>query len=130
CVPLRDRDALARVQVDVARWREALSNSWAKDVFVFCHEAEGSAANLRARMFAPGLGISEDPATGSAAAAFAGYLWKREGGPGQWIIAQGVEMGRPSTLHVQASGEGGQLRRVRVGGSAVRVSSGNLQLSA
>ena len=130
CVPVRDRAALARVNVDAARWRTALADFWSKEIFAFCHEPEGTAANVRARMFAPGLGIVEDPATGSAAAAFAGYLWQRQGGPGKWIIAQGLEMGRPSTLHVEAAGAGGQLRTVRVGGSAVRVSQGTLQLPA
>ncbi len=128
CVPVRNRETLARADLDVSRWRAALGEAWAKDVYVFCHETEGSAAQVRARMFAPGFGIVEDPATGSAAAAFAGYLWQRHGGPGEWIIAQGVEMGRPSTLHVEAAGDGGKLQTVRVGGSAVRVSEGVLRL--
>lgn len=130
CLPVRDREALARVSVDRSRWREILAEAWARDVFVFCHEPDGGAAHIRARMFAPGLGIVEDPATGSAAAAFAGYLWKRHGGPGRWIIAQGIEMGRPSTLHVEASGTRDRLDAVRVSGSAVRVSRGTLQLPA
>lgn len=128
CIPVRDREVLARATLDVARWRQALANSWAQDVYVFCHEPEGSEVDVRARMFAPAAGITEDPATGSAAAAFAGYLWKRTGGPGQWVIAQGVEMGRPSTLYVDASGEESELQTVKVGGTAVRVSSGILRL--
>ncbi len=128
CVPVRDREVLARVSLDVSRWRPVLSEAWAKDVYIFCHETQESSVQVRARMFAPGFGIVEDPATGSAAAAFAGYLWQRHGGPGKWIIAQGVEMGRPSALHVEASGDGGNLQTVRVGGSAVRVSEGTLRL--
>ncbi|MEP6810562.1 MAG: PhzF family phenazine biosynthesis protein [Chthoniobacterales bacterium] len=126
CLPVCDRAALGRAEVDLARWRAALADSWAKELFVFCYE-EGE-INVRARMFAPGIGIVEDPATGSAVAAFAGYLWRREPKPGHWIIAQGVEMGRPSTLHLEIRGEHGKMEAVRVGGSAVRVSSGTLQL--
>jgi len=126
-VPVRDRSVLQRVGLDLARWRETIANGWAKDVYVFCHEGAGG-VDLRARMFAPAAGITEDPATGSAAAALAGYLWRRKGSGGTWIVAQGVEMGRPSTLHVEAQEEDGILRTVRVGGSAVRVSHGTMKL--
>ncbi|MEP6956262.1 MAG: PhzF family phenazine biosynthesis protein, partial [Chthoniobacterales bacterium] len=127
-VPLRDRAALARATLDLALWREMIAETWAEDVYLFCHEAEGGGVHVRSRMFAPAMGIMVDPATGSAAAAFAGYLWKRNGGPGQWIIAQGVEMGRPSTLYVEAAGTDGRLQTVRVGGGAVRVSRGTMTL--
>jgi trans-2,3-dihydro-3-hydroxyanthranilate isomerase len=127
-VPVRDRAALQRVALDVTRWRETIANGWARDVYVFCHEKTGG-IDIRARMFAPAMGITEDPATGSAAAAFAGYLWRRRGGGGTWIVAQGVEMGRPSTLHIEAQEEDGILRTVRVGGSAVRVSHGVMKLN-
>jgi len=126
-VPLRDRSVLQRVVLDLARWRETIAHSWAKDVYVFCHEGAGE-VDIRARMFAPAAGITEDPATGSAAAALAGYLWRRKGSGGRWIVAQGVEMGRPSILHIEAQEEDGILRTVRVGGSAVRVSHGTLNL--
>ncbi len=126
-VPLRDGSVLQRVVLDLARWREAIAHSWAKDVYVFCHEGVGE-VDIRARMFAPAAGITEDPATGSAAAALAGYLWRRKGSGGRWIVAQGVEMGRPSILHIEAQEEDGILRTVRVGGSAVRVSRGTLNL--
>ena len=127
CVPVRDRAALGRASLELARWRETLAEAWAHDVFVFCHESAGK-PEVRARMFGPGVGITEDPATGSAVAAFAGYLWQREKRAGHWTIAQGVEMGRPSLLHLEIRAEGGELAAVRVGGSAVRVSSGTLRL--
>ncbi|MEO5720121.1 MAG: PhzF family phenazine biosynthesis protein, partial [Chthoniobacterales bacterium] len=128
CVPVRDRAALARAFVDVARWRGALADAWAQDVFVFCHETDDN-VNVRARMFGPGVGLTEDPATGSAVAALAGYLWRREPRAGRYVIAQGVEMGRPSTLHLEMRGTEGRLEMVRVGGSAVRVSRGMMQLA-
>ena len=89
------------------------------------------ARDWRARMFAPGLGIGEDPATGSAAASACGYLAGHatperlaEG----WVIEQGVEMGRPSTIHVGAVLRGPELVAATVGGRAVRVGRGTLEL--
>lgn len=128
CVPVRDRVVLGRVIVDVALWREALKDAWARDIFVFCQEPAGEEVNLRARMFGPAVGITEDPATGSAVAALAGYLWRRERRAGRWIIAQGVEMGRPSTIHLEIRDADGEIGAVRVGGSAVRVSHGTFDL--
>ena len=128
CIPVRDVEALGRATLDLARWRELIPQLWSPDVYLFCPEPKMSGADVRARMFGPAMGITEDPATGGAAAAFAGYLWQRNGGPGKWVIAQGVEMGRPSELHVEANGEDGRLTSVRVGGSAVRVSHGTMTI--
>ena len=128
CIPVRDLEALGRATLDTARWREVLPQLWSPDIYVFCPEPNTPGVDVRARMFGPAMGITEDPATGGAAAAFAGYLWKRNGGPGRWVIAQGVEMGRPSELHVEAIGENGRVTAVRVGGSAVRVSHGTMTI--
>jgi trans-2,3-dihydro-3-hydroxyanthranilate isomerase len=129
-VPVRDRGVLARVGVDLARWRELLASAWAPHVYVFCRDA-ANGADVRARMFAPAMGITEDPATGAAAAAFAGYLaWRVADRDAElrWVIEQGIEMGRPSRLEVTAVKEGGTVRSVRVGGTAVRVGEGALRL--
>jgi trans-2,3-dihydro-3-hydroxyanthranilate isomerase len=90
----------------------------------------GSGARWKARMFAPGGGVAEDPATGSAAGPLAVHL-ARHGriGFGEEIeITQGVEIGRPSTLFARADGSAEQLERVEVGGSAVLVARGELRL--
>ena len=129
CIPVRDLGALGRATLDLARWRELIQQLWSPDIYLFCPEPKTPGAYVRARMFGPAMGITEDPATGGAAAAFAGYLWHRNGGPGKWVIAQGVEMGRPSELHVEANGDAGQLTSVRVGGSAVRVSHGTMTIA-
>ena len=128
-VPVRNRAALARAKPDSAAWSKALSGAWTAEAFVFCHDPELAGSQLRARMFAPELGVSEDPATGSAAAAFAGYLVAREPartGTSKWVIEQGFEMGRPSILHVEADTSGGKVIAVRVGGTAVKMSEGTL----
>jgi trans-2,3-dihydro-3-hydroxyanthranilate isomerase len=123
-IPLRDRAALGRARLRVDRWEALLAGSWAPQVTVFCREP-----GLRVRMFAPGLGIPEDPATGGAAAAFGGYLGvrapERDGTLG-WVIEQGVEMGRPSRLHLEVDKSGGEVTAVRVGGAAVLMSEGTM----
>ena len=86
--------------------------------------------SFRARLYAPGEGIAEDPATGSAAATLPGPIHLHESlddGRHRWQIEQGYEMGRPSQISVEADVVGGQIRAVRVGGQAVRVSEGLIE---
>jgi trans-2,3-dihydro-3-hydroxyanthranilate isomerase len=90
----------------------------------------GSGRRWKTRMFAPGSGVAEDPATGSAAGPLAVHL-ARHGqiGFGEEIeISQGAEIGRPSTLYARADGSAEQLERVEVGGSAVVVARGEFRL--
>jgi trans-2,3-dihydro-3-hydroxyanthranilate isomerase len=97
-------------------------------VGVSCFAAEG--ARVKTRMFGPGLGVAEDPATGSAAGPLAVHL-ARHGvvGFGERVeIRQGAEIGRPSTLYAEAHGSPERIERVLVGGSAVIVASGEYQL--
>ncbi len=128
-VPVRDRKALSRVSVDPAASRKLQAATGSSDVYVFSYDPEREDSDIRARMFAQEHGIIEDPATGSAAAAFAGYLarrsWHKEGTL-RWTIEQGFEMGRPSLIHLEADLAGGAVTAVRVGGTAVRMSEGNL----
>jgi trans-2,3-dihydro-3-hydroxyanthranilate isomerase len=81
-------------------------------------------------MFAPALGVAEDPATGSAAGPLAVHL-ARHGVTmfGDWIeIRQGEEIGRPSLLHARAEGSGEQPERVLVGGGVVAVAAGSYRV--
>ena len=90
----------------------------------------GSGSRWKSRMFAPGAGVVEDPATGSAAGPLAVHL-ARHGriGFGEEIeISQGAEIGRPSTLYARADGSADELERVEVGGSAVIVARGEFRL--
>ena len=90
----------------------------------------GSGRNWKTRMFAPGGGVAEDPATGSAAGPLAVHL-ARHGwiGFGEEIeISQGAEIGRPSTLYARADGSAEKLDVVEVGGSAVIVARGEFRL--
>ncbi|MEK7239791.1 MAG: PhzF family phenazine biosynthesis protein [Gemmatimonadota bacterium] len=130
-VPLTGVGALGRARVKVDRWEETLANAWASMIWVYAADPDGGELHYRARMFAPGISVPEDPATGSAAAAFAGYLAARSrirGGTLRWTIDQGVEMGRPSRLEIEADKADGAVSAIRVGGSAVLVSEGTMAI--
>jgi len=90
----------------------------------------GSGLRWKTRMFAPGHGIAEDPATGSAAGPLACHLVRHDLlEPGDEIqITQGVEIGRPSLLFARAGGTRDRIERVEVGGCAVTIARGELRL--
>jgi trans-2,3-dihydro-3-hydroxyanthranilate isomerase len=96
---------------------------------VFCNETAEAGHHFHARMFAPGMGVPEDPATGSAAAAFAGVLARRlSDGSHAITIEQGYEMGRPSLIHLTAEVAAGRLVSASVGGDAVIVTEGTIEV--
>ena len=130
-VPLRDRAALERAQIDHAVWQKHLNHHWAPSLFLFTRDAARDGADIQARMFAPVLGVPEDPATGSAVAALAGLLAPRstvDNGTVRWVVDQGIEMGRPSTLTLEADLEDGSPVAIRVGGAAVLVREGEIEI--
>jgi trans-2,3-dihydro-3-hydroxyanthranilate isomerase len=108
----------ARVRHDA--WERALPpDAWTRELMVFA--MDGERADVRARVFVPGLSVPEDPATGSANAALGGYLARRTprlDAALAWTVEQGVEMGRPSLLRVFADKRGGAVAAIRVGGEA------------
>jgi trans-2,3-dihydro-3-hydroxyanthranilate isomerase len=125
-VPLRSLAALQRIKVNRDRLSTVVESLQAKDIFVFCPETRHPDHHFSARMFAPLLGVPEDPATGSANGCFAGYLVE-QGYLGRGAIdvrvEQGYEMGRPSLLRLQAQA-GGNGIEVNVGGRVVLVARG------
>jgi trans-2,3-dihydro-3-hydroxyanthranilate isomerase len=130
-VPVTDMAALSRIRLDVPRCNALLQGCGASGLFLYAREAEHDEADLRARMFAPEMGIAEDPATGGAAVALAGALAMEDpvsDGRLAWVIEQGVEMGRPSLLYTEADKRNGKVSAVRVGGHAVRITEGTLAL--
>lgn len=132
-IPVGSIEAVRRAVLDTALWRSMLADSWAHHVYLVCLDGEGEGIDVRVRMFAPGSGVPEDPATGSAAAALGGYLSRadgREEGSLSWTVEQGLEIGRPSVLHVEADRAGHETVAVRVGGSAVAVSRGTMWVPA
>lgn len=130
-VPLASVAAVSRSRVNVERWEETLVNAWASMIWVYAADPDGGERHYRARMYAPGISVPEDPATGSAAVTFAGYLAARaptRDGTLAWTIDQGVEMGRPSRLEIEADKVDGAVTALRVGGSAMLVSEGTMRI--
>jgi len=127
-VHLRDPETVDRASLDRAAWSANFAKAWAAPLFLFSGDlAPGS--RLYARMFAPGLGVSEDPATGSACAALAATLAARERqgeGDFAWRVDQGVAMGRPSVIEARAEKRRGRVAKVSVGGSSVIVGDGTM----
>lgn len=122
--------ALRRAVCDAALWRERVAAQWAHHLFLFYETGPGEVA---ARMFAPAMGIVEDPATGAAAAALGAHVALRATAPdltGRFLIRQGASQGRPSELTVSFERRGGRVTAIRVGGAAVVMAGGTLELPA
>ena len=121
--------AAARVRVD--KGETTMKSSWAPDLFVFAADPDRGPTHYRARCFVPSETIIEDPATGSANANFAGFLAARSperNGTLSWTVTQGVEMGRPSRIDIEADKVDGAVTSIRVGGRAVFVMEGTITL--
>lgn len=130
-VGVKSLKALAAARLRYDRWEETMGKAPTRDLFVFTTDTESGVNHYRARCFVPGQGVPEDPATGSANAAFAGFLAARAAerdGTLKWVVRQGVEMGRPSTIEIEADKAGGAITAVRVAGGAVFVMSGTISL--
>jgi trans-2,3-dihydro-3-hydroxyanthranilate isomerase len=130
-IALRTTEAVSPAGLSSAVFDELLGDYWARDVYVFGPADPSGGADFRVRLFAPQMGIAEDPATGSAAAAFGGYLATRSAmtdGTLKWTLEQGIEIGRPSRLDVEADKSGGAAKAIRVGGHAVLVIEGEFDV--
>ncbi|MHB9287620.1 PhzF family phenazine biosynthesis protein [Halobacteriales archaeon Cl-PHB] len=127
-VPLTDRDGLERAAVDDAAYERVTGDREAKNVLAFCADPRKAENDLAVRVFAPGLGVPEDPATGSSNGCLAGYLARHAyfgSGSLDARVEQGYELGRPSLLHLAAVDRGESVD-VEVGGRVVPVATGEL----
>jgi trans-2,3-dihydro-3-hydroxyanthranilate isomerase len=128
-VPVFGLEALERIRLDTGLWSQAMKPADHPNAFVYCRQVQDAGHHFHARMFAPSMGIAEDPATGSAAAAFAGAIMRFDqpgDGEHRLVIEQGYEMGRPSQIELGLTVASGKLISARIGGSAVVVSEGTL----
>jgi trans-2,3-dihydro-3-hydroxyanthranilate isomerase len=126
-VPVRSLDAIVRTAPGIMPW----ATKDGPATFVYTKETEREGSAYHARMFASAWGLYEDPATGSAAAAFAGVVQafdRPRDGEHTLTIEQGFEMGRPSLIALGLVIENGALVSATIGGSVVIVSSGSLDL--
>lgn len=119
-LPLHSADAVGRISANPAAVDELLAKTQAYGIYAaWCDPKNGTA---RTRMFGRSQQILEDPATGSAAGPLCAYLNRRTGLE-RLEILQGVELGRPSRLNAEISGD-----RVRVSGQVVPVIDGTVSL--
>ena len=129
-VAVRSLDAAGRARANGDAFNMAFGHEGPAKAYVVCEEAAEAGHQLHVRMFAPGIGIAEDPATGGALAAFSG-LYAAHKRPADGVhklaIEQGYEMGRPSVLHLTLDIEGGRLREASIGGDAVVVTEGTIE---
>jgi trans-2,3-dihydro-3-hydroxyanthranilate isomerase len=131
-VRLAGREDVDGAALNREHWLSTFSQAWCANLFVFAGTLN-SGSQLYARMFAPGLGIDEDPATGSACAALAASLAMRRGerdGEFHCKIEQGVALGRPSFIYAAATRRHGKLLHVRVAGHAVVIGHGELRIQS
>ena len=128
-VPVANLDTLSRAIPNPLQWSRAFGNGAHPAAYVYCRQTTSHDSTFSARMFAPGMGIGEDAATGSAAAAFAGvvrHFDQPTDGTHFLRIEQGFDMGRPSLIDLEIDIDNDTLHAVRIGGQAVVVSKGEL----
>ena len=133
-VPLTTRSAVDNAAVNRADFDEFFraAKTDAHGAFLFSTEPRGERATAYCRMFAPALGVHEDPATGSASGPLGCYLVRHKVVPaekaGAMLSLQGVKMGRPSHIHISIGVTGGAISSVGVGGEAVLAGEGTLYI--
>ena len=130
-IPVATNDALGKVSINLAQWVPVFADAGITGAYLYTRECQHMTSGFHARMFAPGHGIAEDPATGSAAICFAGAVHRFDALPDglhRRVIEQGFEMGRPSFMTLTMAIRGGRLETIRLGGHAVAVTSGTLEV--
>jgi trans-2,3-dihydro-3-hydroxyanthranilate isomerase len=133
-VPIRSLEAIGRAHSGPDLLEALNLPNEHPGCFLFTLDRAESGADIRGRMFAPAMGIGEDPATGSAAGPLGVYLLRHgrltpdETGQTRARLEQGIEMGRPSTLDIAITGSAENIEDVRVGGASVLVAEGELLL--
>jgi trans-2,3-dihydro-3-hydroxyanthranilate isomerase len=129
-VPVRSLAALNRIAPDFSRFAAAFQLE-RPAAFIYTRETADPANHVQARVFVPGLGVHEDPATGSAACAFAAVavqFERPEDGEHTIVIEQGFAMGRPSQIALTMQVSDGALVETSVGGACVKIGEGFLML--
>ncbi|MBB3566567.1 trans-2,3-dihydro-3-hydroxyanthranilate isomerase [Rhizobium sp. BK491] len=132
-VPVHDVGVAERLEFDLQLWEKTVPfvDGALASAFIYCRGGVNHVAKFHARMFPVGMGIVEDPATGAAVAALSGAINQFDALPDGHhpvVIEQGIEMGRPSLIHLHLDINGGLIANARIGGQAVRVASGILEL--
>lgn len=132
-VPVRDLATMRRLQMRQEVSTRLLEPLGLGEVFIFAPEVEYEGSTVHSRMFAPHFGIAEDPATGGASGPLGSYLVRYGLVPAEptayMVSEQGIEMGRPSFCHIRITREGDEIVKVQVGGQAVYMGQGDIELA-
>jgi trans-2,3-dihydro-3-hydroxyanthranilate isomerase len=131
-VQLASQAAVDRAVINKSAWTHHLADAFSPHIFFFAGELKNG-AELYARMFAPAVGVEEDPATGSACAALVGVLaaTREASRENCWLsIKQGVAMGRASEIEAMAQPSGDGMTSIQVGGATSYVATGEIEVPA
>lgn len=129
-VPVATLAAMARIKLRQDRWGALLAGGEAQNVFITTTETVKAESTAHSRMFAPALGVGEDPATGSASGPLAAYLLRYGlADSSDMISEQGYEMGRPSAIRMRVERTGDAISSVAIGGNCVMMGCGTLSLN-
>lgn len=131
-VPLKNLQAMRSIKFRVDIWEQALKDLDSPNVFIFTTETELEGSTVHSRMFAPGMGILEDAATGGAGGPLGSYLVRyglvNRADSASIISEQGFEIGRPSLIHIEVDFEGDQIKDVQVGGQCAFIGEGTIEI--
>lgn len=126
-VMLNSLEAIQRIRLRIDLWENVLAGTNAENIFVATTETVHQSSTVHSRMFAPVLGIAEDPATGAASGPLGAYLLRYGLARGGDLVSeQGFEIGRPSTIRIRVRRSGSAFSEVAVGGQSVYVGYGAL----
>lgn len=129
-VPVRNLDAIGKARPVSAAWNGAVGNI-SDAMYLYCRQTMTAGNQFHARCFVSGAGIGEDAATGGAAAGFAGVVRRFDeptAGNHRLLIEQGIEIQRPSLIALEIDIEGGAVTAARIGGDAIVVAEGRLDI--
>lgn len=132
-VPVKDLQAIGRISFQQGLWQQTLAHFASPHILVFTQQTQTPEASVHCRMFAPAMGIAEDPATGGGNGPLGSYLVQYGLVPAQervvsLISEQGFEMGRPSLMYITVEHTDGTIQTVSVGGHCVFMAEGRLEI--
>lgn len=131
-VPIKSLAAMRAIQFRRDVWERVLRDFEATSLFVFTQEVEVTGSTVHSRMFAPAMGITEDPATGAASGPLGCYLVRHgivaSNGTAEIVSEQGIEMGRPSFIQITIEHEGADITGVHIGGQSHFMGEGYIEL--
>jgi trans-2,3-dihydro-3-hydroxyanthranilate isomerase len=134
-VPIKSLEAIRSIRMRQDIWERVLRDFAAPHVFVFTQEVVLPGSTVHSRMFAPAMGIAEDPATGAASGPLGCYLVRHglvqpaRNGSFQMVSEQGFELGRPSLVQVKIEMDGQHITDVLIGGQCYFMGKGWIMLA-